>query len=153
MYLVDREALIRHGRPVTFDRLCSLRNGPILSHTLNLINGQGAEPGLEYWKTYIGSRWNHSVALRALCEPEDLSPAEESIIDEVFDRYGSMAKWRLRDLSHSLPEWTDPGTSAIPIEYQDILHAVGFADDEIDAIIEDMQAASYAERVFGAGAR
>src|SRR5262245_29879512 len=44
LYLVDRTALIRRGRPVTFDSYCSLRYGPILSRTLNLITG-GAPQG------------------------------------------------------------------------------------------------------------
>ena len=40
IYLADREALIKLGRHITLDQLCSLRYGPIVSNTLNLINEQ-----------------------------------------------------------------------------------------------------------------
>jgi len=37
LYIIDREALLRWGRPLTGDRYVSMDHGPVLSQTLNLI--------------------------------------------------------------------------------------------------------------------
>ena len=44
LYLADREALLRWGRPITFDAYVSMDRGPVLSSVLDLING-GTAPG------------------------------------------------------------------------------------------------------------
>jgi uncharacterized phage-associated protein len=38
LYLADREALIRWGRPISTDRYVSMKHGPVLSNVLNLIS-------------------------------------------------------------------------------------------------------------------
>src|SRR5258708_7325249 len=38
MYLIDREALVRWGEPITGDRMLSIPYGPVLSNTLDLLN-------------------------------------------------------------------------------------------------------------------
>jgi uncharacterized phage-associated protein len=40
LYLADREALIRWGRPITTDRYVSMDNGPVLSRIYNLIRNE-----------------------------------------------------------------------------------------------------------------
>lgn len=37
LYLLDREALLRWGRPVTTDRYVSMDNGPVVSRIYDLI--------------------------------------------------------------------------------------------------------------------
>ena len=44
MYLIDREALLRWGRPVTTDCYVSMDKGPILSRTLILSSSAWSEP-------------------------------------------------------------------------------------------------------------
>ena len=39
MYLAERESLRRYGETITGDALVSMRNGPVLSATLDHING------------------------------------------------------------------------------------------------------------------
>src|SRR5438094_5768402 len=53
LYLVDREALIRFGRPVTGDRVVSMKHGPVLSRIYDLIaqKKQGLPPG--EWHQFI----------------------------------------------------------------------------------------------------
>jgi hypothetical protein len=43
---------------------------------------------------------------------------------KVFEKYGHMNRYKLRDLLHQvLPEWQDPQGSALPITHEDILRA------------------------------
>ena len=51
LYLADRESMKRHGHPISGDRYVSMDHGPVLSNTLNLINGavKFQEHGWDYW--------------------------------------------------------------------------------------------------------
>lgn len=61
MYLVDREALLRWGSPVTFDDFYSMHKGPVLSHVLNLVT-EMPEPD-RYWAKCISApeRWEVTI--------------------------------------------------------------------------------------------
>ena len=149
LYLLDREALTRWGRPVTYDWYYSMPHGPVLSFTLDRINGAGDED--TYWSRFIGERHNNEVRLRDGAEltTDQLSPAEEALIREVFEKYGRMTRWDLRKFSHTLPEWADPQGSRLPIEHADILRNEGFSDEEIREIEADLEETTLADKLFG----
>jgi hypothetical protein len=78
LYLVDREALLRWGRPVTTDRHVSMPKGPAVSQTYDLIVG-GNPPGTHtYWHDYISEPENFEVSLCRDPGGDELSPAEET---------------------------------------------------------------------------
>src|SRR5215471_19347986 len=112
LYLVDREALLRWGRPVTTDRYVSMDKGPVLSRTLDLIN-EGPEPGTRsVWTEFISTPQNHEVQLLKEAPADELSRAEEALIEEIFAQHGNKTRWQLVDYVHGLPEWEDPNGSA-----------------------------------------
>jgi hypothetical protein len=122
MYLVDRAALLRWGDPITFDNYVSMPHGPVLSTTLDLIN-EGPMLGREtpWHKLIERSTDPYSVRLKAKPETDRLSEDELRLIKLVFEKYGHMNRYKLRDLLHEiLPEWQDPKGSALPITYDDI---------------------------------
>jgi uncharacterized phage-associated protein len=150
LYLAEREALIRLGAPLTYDAYVSMPHGPVLSGTLDRINErENYEAG--YWDTYIAPKQNNEVSLRRRDQvPNDqLSPIEEQLIDEVFQKYGRLSRWELRDLTHRLPEWTDPQGSMLPIAPADILRSEGYTDDDIAEMQADWDEAAYAASLFG----
>lgn len=145
LYIVEREALLTWGRPVTADRCVSLPKGPILSQTLNLIN-EGPTPGTpSSWAEHISQPENYEVRLVSPAGDEELSEAEKKLIDDVFRRYGAMNRWKLVDLVHTFPEWQDPDGSAIAISYRDILKAGGKTELEIAAVLQDLEAVAQAD--------
>lgn len=150
LYLADREALHRWGFSITADRYVSMDHGPVVSNIYNLIlTDEETKP---FWSRYITPPLGeYEVALRDGGEvPEDqLSRAEEKLLLEIFGTYGTWNRWKLRDFTHSLPEWRDPKGSSIPIEIGEILTAQGVSEDEIRGIGADMKAADAADRVLG----
>src|SRR5712692_11555417 len=109
-------------------------HGPVLSSTLALINEEPDENSV--WNTYITAPSNYCVSLKTDCPSDQLSRAEEELAGRIFERYGRMNRYRLRDMLHEvLPEWRDPNGSSLPIEYRDILAASGKTPSEI-AMIE-----------------
>jgi uncharacterized phage-associated protein len=127
MYLVDREAIIRWGRPITNDNYVSMPHGPVLSATLDLIN-EGPDDGSPWHQVIERSTDPYSVRLKAKPSADKLSEEEQALIRNIFQEYGQMNRYKLRDLLHKvLPEWQDPQGSALPITHEDILRAVNKA--------------------------
>lgn len=150
LYLADREALLRWGRPVTFDRYVSMDKGPVLSRTLDLIN-EGVPPGWDsYWEDHIGKSGPYEVQISEDCGDGELSEAELELLDQVFDEFGGMGKWELVERLHDiLDEWQDPDGSALPIEVEDILRAGGRTPQEAETIKNELEGVALAEQVFG----
>lgn len=140
LYLIDREALLRWGRPITFDSYYSLPQGPVVSFTLDLVNLPRDPENPGYWHRFISEREGHQVRLLDTVPNDQLSDAEERLIDEVFGKYEGLTQWQLRDLSHTLPEWRDPQGSNVPITVRDILTAEGFSEAEIREVEEFLEA-------------
>jgi hypothetical protein len=96
---------VQWGRPITFDWYVSMPHGPVLSFTLNKLN-EAVEPGQEsYWQQFISERRNNEIVLLNGVPNDQLSPAEQQLLDDIFAEFGSMNQWELRDYSHTLPEW------------------------------------------------
>lgn len=149
MYLADREALLRLGRPITFDAYVSMKNGPVLSRTYALIS-EGPPPAVSsVWDECISRPQAYSVTLQRDCEPIHLSRAELALLTEIFQEFGHRNRWELVDFCHTLPEWRDPGDSALPISYADILASGGRSPAEIAEIEEELEASAEADLLFG----
>ena len=140
LYLADREALSRWGRPITTDAYVSMKHGPVLSGVLNLIT-EGEDPsfGQTIWAKHISEPEHFDVVLKEDSLGDLLSEAEDELLDETFQNFGHMNRWKLVDFVHTLPEWKDPEGSAFPIEYADILKAQNKKPDEIRTIESELQ--------------
>jgi uncharacterized phage-associated protein len=148
LYFLDREALLRWGRPVTTDRYVSMDNGPVVSRIYGLIREESAPGADSIWRRYISAPLGWEVVLIAEPETAELSRAEEELIDEIFAERGRMSRWDLVRLSHDLPEWQDPNGSAIPIQYSDILRAGNKTETEIAAVEAELESLATAEAML-----
>lgn len=151
LYLADRAALDRYGVPMTGDKYVSMPHGPVLSTTYDLLTGtiESHSKGWEYW---VSDREDHEVLLNHPIEPgalDELSPADIEVLTQVWDKFGGMKRWALRDYTHAhCPEWRDPQGSSIPIHVSDILRALGKSEEEAHALEEELSENEYADRVF-----
>jgi uncharacterized phage-associated protein len=150
LYLVDREALLRWGIPVTTDTYVSMDHGPVVSAIYNLIR-RVTKP--TSWAEYISAPMgdcNKEVSLvRRDIKLKKLSRAEEKLIREIYEKYGRWNRYRLRDyVMHKLPEWQDPEGTSIPISIADILSAEGEDREEIRAVNHELRGARESEDMF-----
>jgi uncharacterized phage-associated protein len=150
LYLADREALARWGRPITADSYVSMDKGPVLSHVLNLIT-EGPSPvaGNTCWTRHISEPEHYEIALKADPCSDLLSEAEDELLDDIFGRYGRLNRWALADLAPTLPEWKEPHGSTLPIEYADILQAQNKSPEDIRAIEDELDALDRIEALCG----
>ncbi len=147
LYLAEREALLRWRRPIVFDSYVSMDKGPVLSQTLNLLHGEIETAGI--WNKFITPPTNNEVSLLSDPGNECLSKAEETLINEIFSKYGTLDRWGICKLTHDLPEWEDPQGSSIPIEYTDILQGEGKTKIEIASILAEIENIALLDEYMG----
>lgn len=149
LYLTDRQALLSWGRPLTFDAYFLVPHGLVLSATLDKINESVAPERLSYWHAIISERSDDRVELlRSDPLPRtELSPAEEELLDQIWEEFGRQSGRELCDYSCSLPEWQEPEGSRRPIHLEDILMSEGFSRDKALEIKRTLEAESdFAQR-------
>jgi uncharacterized phage-associated protein len=145
LYIVDREGLLRWGRPITTDTYFAMKHGPVLSEVLDRISEEPIS-GKTFWTQHISEPQGYAVALREDPSNDQLSIAEEELIGETFEKFGRLNEWKLVDLVHTFAEWQDPQGGALEIQYADILKAVNKTPEEIQAIEGELEALNFVER-------
>lgn len=150
LYLADRAAILKLGRPISFDSYCSMDKGPVLSKTLDLMTEE-PDPRFTptYWGRYISpSDRDYCVTLLTAEVPNDqLSDAEEQIIDEVFAEFGHRNRWDIVEFTHRLPEYDNPEGSSIPFTILDILRGEHWSDEDAQGLIDSLAAEAAMERL------
>lgn len=153
MYLADRESMDRYGLPISFDSPVSMDHGPILSRTLDLINGfiPSAKGGAD-WEAWIRGRDEYDVALARQFEGSDLdqlSEADRGVLEDVWSTFGWMDKWQISDYTHeNCPEWENPQGSSMPIPVERILRALNKADEDVAALMEEINLERRLDKLF-----
>lgn len=133
LYLADRKSFVERGRTISTDCYVSMEHGPVLSVTLNLIQGSHRETD-KTWAKAISTVEDFDVKLNdpngEICVDE-LSRADIETLDAIYAQFGHWNRWRLiDDVMHKLPEWRNPGNSMIPIRYREILQASDLPENE-----------------------
>ena len=130
LYLADRESLRRYGESITGDTVYSMPQGPVLTKTYDLMKG---EKTADEWDRLIEEtipvRIKKGISISSL---DALSVADIEIIDDVWNEYGRMSENQLVELTHKLPEWSDPNGSSFLIEFEALLRAIGIPNDEVE---------------------
>jgi hypothetical protein len=153
MYNIEREALNRWMRPVTFDDLFSLPYGQILSNTLNKAKPENQKVK-SLWRQYLetipATGNDHTIRLTKECGKEKLSRAEVELITEFYQRYKGKTAGQMMDEHHTpsmFPEYKDPGDSSIKTTYSDLLQKLGKSQKQITQFEEDLTGLVYMKKM------
>jgi uncharacterized phage-associated protein len=79
LYLADREALIRWGRPITPDRYVSMDIGPVVSRIYDLIRDEPPPNFVRIWRKFISQPENYEVRLLGDPGSSELSRPEQEL--------------------------------------------------------------------------
>ena len=150
LYFADREHIRLTGTSITKDTFFSMKNGPVLSNVLDLIH-TGPEPDrLSYWDSIIsGPTANYEVNLIKIPEYDALSKASREIADRVFEKFGHLSRWKVRDISHALDEYSPLDNSGHEIEFRDIASALSFPEELIVEYEEEEKTNTFVHSVLG----
>lgn len=153
LYLADREAMESFGVPLSGDRLVSMPQGPVLSMTLNLMDGdmESSENG---WEAWISDKDNYELSVVrhfTRAELNELSAADVDVLDAVWAKFGGMGKWEIRDYTHAhCAEWKDPNGSSMPIDYEDVFMALGRTKDQAAELTAHIESERSIDKLFRA---
>ena len=150
LYLADRESMKRFAAPISYDLFGSMDQGPVLSRTLNLINGTYPSLIAADWEEWINDKENYELGCNREFERKDLdclSDADMEVLESVWADFGHMNQWQLRDYSHTqLPAWTDPCGAFIAISAEQIVRGLGI--DEAEELAQEVDAEYELDRLF-----
>ncbi|MCY4448890.1 MAG: Panacea domain-containing protein [Chloroflexi bacterium] len=139
LYIADRESYRRCGSPITGDEMVSMSNGPVLSHTYDLMIERAKRPS-DYWSSYVGALHEETLALADGINEETflgaLSQANRDVIDYVWTQWGRMSARELVKHTHGFREWQDPRGSSRPIDRYELFIGLGMEDGEAEALVE-----------------
>lgn len=118
LYLADRLSLDLYGDSISGDRFVAMKHGPVLSQTYDLVKNGGEEDS--GWNRWVSEEENYELSSKtAILNVEDLdelSQADIDIMDRVFESFGHMGKYQIRDYTHdNCAEWQNPGHTSVAI--------------------------------------
>ncbi len=152
LYLADRESLAQFGAPISGDSPVAMPHGPVLSMTLDLMDGN-VRPSQDGWDAWVTAKENYEVSLaRSLLSRDELDELSDNDIDTlsvVWDRFGQMDRWAIRDYTHDhCPEWKDPQGSSAPIGYDEIFRALGRSAEQSAELAKCIETQKALDRQF-----
>ena len=152
LYLIDREALLRFGRPVTGDAVVAMKQGPVLSAIFDRVSQKKQHLPKSAWHNFIPrpAPYVYTVRFSGVPDRTALSEAEVALIDEICAKHRNLSEEALVALTHKLPEWSDPGKSSKPIPFEAILRAGKKGQNEIEAIQREAAADDFLDRALAA---
>jgi uncharacterized phage-associated protein len=153
LYLADRLSLQQYGEPISWDHMVSMDHGPVLSETLNYINGFKSSNEMQQWEEWISDRAEHKVAIAkenlTRSDLNHLSKADLKILEAIWSQYGHMTRWELRDFTHkNCPEWNDPKGTSLSIDYEDVVRAMGRTPNEVGELYQKMREQQQIDKYF-----
>ncbi|MFQ1702072.1 Panacea domain-containing protein [Loktanella agnita] len=126
LYLAERESMNRFDEPMFFDRLVSMDHGPVTSIALNQVNGLTQSTD---WDAYIAGRTGYEIKAAeglTLESLNELSKADLRILEDLWDSFGEMSQYQLRDWTHTnCREWENPHGSSKPIPHDRVFKFLG----------------------------
>jgi hypothetical protein len=154
LYHANRASLVRYGRSITGDRLISMKSGPNVSETYDLINGTPhAKPEhLVKWQKYIARKHN-TMQLIPDANPniDCLSGREMRLLDDALAVVCAV-KGRIDEWSHRyFPEWEKPTglSQSTTIDPKRILEIEQKTPEEIEDIEGEIESVNWLRSIAG----
>lgn len=140
LYLADRLSIQERETSISGDNYFSMKNGPVLSNTLNILNDPDE---LTEYLDRISNKYYFDLVLKQDLNHSfyHLSENDKKYLDEVADKYKDFSEWDLVEYTHSLPEWKNvPDKSREKITFSSILKALEYTESEINDIKAEQKA-------------
>jgi len=150
LYIADREYLFTYGEMITCDRVVAMEHGPVLSNVLYLIKGRIVRS--DEWAVHLQTL-PESRMVRVIDDPGtgSLCRASRELMDNVYNMFGKMTKYQLRDLTHEFPEWKkyfQGGKTSTKIPWEEILRLNG-KEKMIKAAMHYIELDAYQHALLG----
>lgn len=151
LYLAERESLLRYGMSMTGDYVVSMDHGMVLSKTLDLARETAIDAHPDGWYAKIARHGQYDLELTSSdTELDELSQADLGILKDIWDRFGHMDQWTIRNHTHTLPEWKNPHGTSISVPPKDLLQILGYSESEADELSKQREKEEMVDETFQA---
>jgi uncharacterized phage-associated protein len=157
IFLADKHHLVRFGRPVTGDRICAMKDGPVPSNILTMLNRVLEDPGnptvqLLSQHIFIDRQYIHPhFQAERFTLAEFLSESDIDSLRETVERFGGKTFSELRSMTHEMGAyknaWEDRVNNAPDMAFEDLFED---DDDALEGAREQMIETDSMRKVFGA---
>ncbi len=150
VYLLDRLSVDRRGIPVVGGDYLSMRNGPVTSELLDLINaGRLSGETDPRWEQAISDRIDHEVKLEIKPVREHVSAAELELVDAIWGEHGRRDQWQLVDWCHAhCGEWTPLARGCAPIAVERMGQALGKPPEAVARLVREAAELNQLDEIF-----
>ena len=150
IYLLDRLSLDRRNSPICGGDYLSMRNGPVTSEVLDLINaGRLLGESDQRWEQCVSNRTNHEVKLEIMPPREHLSDTEVSLLGEIWAEHGGKDQWQLVDwCHHHCKEWVPVANDCAPIAVEQVGIALGKSPEQINRLRQEAIELNQLDEIF-----
>lgn len=160
MYGAERDALATWHRPITGDSFASMRKGPILSRTYDLICGKvlSTNSDMVKWSQHFSARKGNTIKLLSSPNTDFLSQREQEALARSLKEIAVLVRKKglIADALHEQwPEWKDPdkyGRGSIPLSLKEVLSEIVENEDEVEKILLEIRAVGSAKAALQVGA-
>ena len=150
LYLLDRLSLDRRSIPVVGGDYLSMRNGPVTSEVLDLINaGRLSGETDRRWEECVSDRNDHDIQLEKKPERLHLSESELELIGAVWQEHGHRDQWQLVEWCHThCGEWTPLSRGCAPIAVERIGQALGKPPEVVQKLAREAAELNQLDELF-----
>lgn len=156
MFIADKKALEYYNYTISNDDIYSMKNGPVLSTTYDLIKNTGANAyieGIEEWNKYFIVN-NYELSFKKNINSDEidnllsddvlwLSDADIEIIENVYNEYKDYTYSEMIKIIHNKSqfpevEWEQAGkySTSIPLDFISFMKSLNKSDDTIRDFLE-----------------
>lgn len=145
IFLADKHHLVRFGRPVTGDRICAMKDGPVPSAVLNMLNDilsnpdGSSHPFLERNISVNRSFINPHFEAEGFELGDFLSESDMEALKTTVRAYGGMTFSELRRITHEMPAykraWDERRNDSPKMAFEDLFEE---DDEAVQGALEEM---------------
>jgi uncharacterized phage-associated protein len=103
MYYAQGFALALYGRPLFPERIEAWTHGPVVPDLYHEYKGHGSD----------------AIPFPRGIELTEFEAKTRELLDEVYATYGQFSAWKLRDMTHSEPPWSET-PAGLEIRHDDL---------------------------------
>lgn len=141
LYLANRQSLEQTGDPIVDDDAFAMKDGPVLSHTYDLIKGTE-------WDEKAQAIWNEHfkvvdrILIQMLSDPGTghLSDYDVETLVGIASEYKDWEDYDLSELTHTFDEYKRHWDGTHPSERipeGDLLRGIGYTPEQSAALLEE----------------
>ncbi len=140
-FYADSSHLIKYGRPIAGGNYYAMEHGPVCSEVLDILDE--VEAGSDRFPLNV--REPHDIVANASPDTHFLSESDLNVLDEIYQQYGHIDPWKLRNMTHELNSYkkNEPKDKEKrrPLPYEDFFEDYSKAERGMLQVIKDEQEA------------